>query len=67
MAECGGFTLTDIRWQDLKSVKIDAGIAGAHLTLDAFFSPDLASASTGTTAYVYEGLGKDQAEALYRI
>jgi hypothetical protein len=63
----GGFTLTDIRWQDLKSVKIDVGIAGASLTLEAFSSPDLALASTHTTTYVYEGLRKDQAEALYRI
>jgi hypothetical protein len=63
----GGFTLTDIRWQDLKSVKIDVGIAGARLTLEAFSSPDLASASTRTTTNVYEGLRKDQAEALYRI
>ena len=63
----GGFTLTDIRWQDLKIVKIDVGLIGARLTLEAFSSPDLASASAQTTSFDYEGLRKDQAEALYRI
>ena len=63
----GGFSLTDIRWQDLKEVKIEVGIIGARLTLAAFASPDLASASAQTTVSVYEGLRKDQAEALYRI
>ena len=63
----GGFTLTDIRWQDLKEVKIEVGMIGACLTLAAFASPDLASASAQTTAFVYNGLRKEQAEALYRI
>jgi hypothetical protein len=63
----GGFTLTDIRWQDLKEVKIEVGMIGARLTLAAFASPDLASASAQTTVFVYDGLRKDQAEALYRI
>ena len=63
----GGFTLTDIRWQDLKNVKIDVGIVAASLTLAAFASADLASASAQTSTFVYEGLRKDQAEALYRI
>jgi hypothetical protein len=63
----GGFGLTDIRWQDLKEVKIEVGIIGACLTLAAFASPDLASASAQTTTFTYNGLRKDQAEALYRI
>lgn len=63
----GGFTLTDIRWQDLKEVKIEVGMVAACLTLAAFASPDLASASAQTAAFVYGGLRKDQAEALYRI
>jgi hypothetical protein len=63
----GGFSLSDIRWQDLKEVKIEVGIIGARLTLAAFASPDLASASAQTTTFVYDGLRKDQAEALYRI
>lgn len=63
----GGFALTDIRWQDLKEVKIEVGIIGACLTLAAFASPDLASASAQTTTFIYNGLRKDQAEGLYRI
>jgi hypothetical protein len=63
----GGFTLTDIRWQDLKEVRIAVGVVGARLTLTAFSSPDLASASGQTRTFVYDGLRKDQAEALYRI
>jgi hypothetical protein len=63
----GGFALTDIRWQDLKEVRIEVGVVGARLTLTAFASPDLASASGRTTSLVYDGLRKDQAEALYRI
>ena len=63
----GGFSLADIRWQDLKEVRIEAGIVGACLTLAAFASPDLASASAQTVTFVYDGLRKDQAEALYRI
>jgi hypothetical protein len=63
----GGFTLADIRWQDLKEVRIEVGVVGARLSLAAFASPDLASASARTTSYVYDGLRKDQAEALYRI
>ena len=63
----GGFTLTDVRWQDLKEVHIAAGIFGATLTIIAFASPDLASASGPTRLLVYEGLVKPEAEAVYRI
>jgi len=63
----GGFTLTSVRWQDLKEVTIEVGVISARLTLAAFASPDLASASAQTTVFVYDGLRKDQAEALYRI
>jgi hypothetical protein len=63
----GGFSLTDIRWQDLKEVNIRVGIIGASLTIVAFASPDLASASAQTVTQVFEGLRKAEAEALYRI
>jgi hypothetical protein len=63
----GGFSLADIRWQDLKEVRIAVGIIGASLTMTAFVSPDLASASAQTVTFIYDGLRKDQAEALYRI
>jgi len=63
----GGFTLTDVRWQDLKEVKIEAGIFAATLTVVAFTSPDLASNSGPVRVLVFEGLVQSQAEALYRI
>jgi hypothetical protein len=63
----GGFDLTDVRWQDLKEVHLRVGILGAVLTLTAFTGPDLASASGPTRSLTYEGLEKDQAQALYRI
>jgi hypothetical protein len=63
----GGFDLTDVRWQDLKDVHIHVGVLAARLQLTALESPDLASASGQTRTLVYEGLVKDQAQALYRI
>jgi hypothetical protein len=43
------------------------GILGASLRLTAFTSPDLASSSDETRLLEYQGLRKDQAQALYRI
>jgi len=63
----GGFDLTDVRWQDLKEVHLHVGIVGASLQLTAFTGTDLASASGPTRVLIYEGLRKDQAQALYRI
>ncbi|HEY6451190.1 MAG TPA: SHOCT domain-containing protein [Steroidobacteraceae bacterium] len=63
----GGFDLTDIRWQDLKEVHLHVGLFAATLTLTAYISPDLSSASGPTRQLTYEGLAKEQAQALYRI
>jgi hypothetical protein len=63
----GGFDLADIRWQDLKEIHLHVGVLGASLQLTAFNGPDLASASGPTLSLLYEGLRKDQAQALYRI
>jgi hypothetical protein len=63
----GGFDLTDVRWQDLKEVHLRVGLVGAVLTLTAFSGPDLASASGPTHTLIYDGLNKEQAQALYRI
>jgi Short C-terminal domain len=63
----GGFDLTDMRWQDLKDVHIHVGVIAARLHLIALESPDLASAPEQTRSLIYEGLRKDQAQALYRI
>jgi hypothetical protein len=63
----GGYDSTDIRWQDLKETHIRAGIIAADLTLVAQASTDLNIASGGTRVYTFEGLVKDQAQAIYRI
>jgi hypothetical protein len=63
----GGFDLVDVRWQDLKDIHLHVGILGASLQLTAFTGPDLASASGPTRSLLYEGLRKEQAQALYRI
>jgi hypothetical protein len=63
----GGFDLTDVRWQDLKEVHLRVGILSASLELTALVGSDLASAAGPTRTLRYEGLLKDQAQALYRI
>ena len=63
----GGFDLTDVRWQDLKEVHLRVGILGASLQLTALAGSDLASSSGPARVLLYEGLRKDQAQALYRI
>ena len=62
----GGFDPQDVRWQDLKEVRIRVGIFGADLTITAFTSPDLAV--TGQTRVLqFTGLRKVEAETVYRI
>jgi putative oligomerization/nucleic acid binding protein len=63
----GGFELADVRWQDLKEVHLRVGVLGASLRLTALVGSDLASASGPTQTLLYDGLPKDQAQALYRI
>jgi len=63
----GGFDLTDLRWQDLREVHIHVGVVAASLRLVADASPDLPSAASQTRTLSFEGLRKDQAQALYRI
>ena len=63
----GGYDTADIRWQDLKETKIRAGIFAADLTVIAQSSSDLNIASEVNRNWTYEGLRKDQAQALYRI
>ena len=62
----GGFQPQDVRWQDLKEVRLEAGIFGADLTIVALPGPDLAI-SGGVRTLSYTGLRKTQAEAVYRI
>ncbi|BFG81439.1 hypothetical protein PTKU46_94730 [Paraburkholderia terrae] len=62
----GGFTPVDMRWQDLKTVQIKAGVFGSDLTVTALSQPDLASGG-GLITIMFDGLRKDEAQAVYRI
>lgn len=63
----GGFTTEDIRWQDLDDAQLRVGIIGATLTVTAYASTDLASASAGTArTLVFTGLRKAEGQAVYR-
>jgi hypothetical protein len=63
----GGYDSADIRWQDLKETRIRAGIVAADLTLVAQSSSDLNIGSEVNRVWTFEGLHKDQAQAMYRI
>jgi len=63
----GGYESADIRWQDLKETRIRAGILAADLTLIAQTSADLNIGSEVNRTWTFEGLRKDQAQAMYRI
>jgi len=63
----GGFTTHDVRWQDLDDAQVRVGIFGADLSITAFASTDLASATPGTARTVtFTGLRKAEAQAVYR-
>jgi len=62
----GGFEVEDVRWQDIKEIHIRVGILGADLTMVALATPDLAVAGQIRRVF-FEGLRKEQAEAVYRI
>jgi hypothetical protein len=63
----GGYDSADIRWQDLRETRIRAGILAADLTLVAQASSDLNISSEINRVWTFEGLRKDQAQAIYRI
>jgi hypothetical protein len=67
----GGYSVSDIRWQDLEDVDLRVGIIGADLTVRAGKSTDLApGASGGASGYQtlqFTGLRKAQAQSVYRI
>jgi hypothetical protein len=63
----GGYDSADIRWQDLKETRISAGIFAADLTLIAQSSSDLNIGAEVNRVWSFEGLHKDQAQAIYRI
>ncbi len=63
----GGYDSEDIRWQDLKETQIRAGILAADLTVIAQSSADLSIAAAVNRVWTFNGLRKDQAQAIYRI
>jgi hypothetical protein len=63
----GGYDSADIRWQDLKETRISAGIIAADLTLVAQSSSDLNIGAEVNRIWSFEGLNKNQAQAMYRI
>jgi hypothetical protein len=62
----GGFTPVDLRWQDIKSVRIQAGVFGSDLTITGLTQPDLARDGSAISM-TFDGLRKDDAQAVYRI
>jgi hypothetical protein len=64
----GGFDVITIRWQDLEEVTLHVGIISAQLALRAGKATDLASlGAQGAQLVQFDGLRKDQAQAVYRI
>ena len=63
----GGYDSADIRWQDLKETRISAGIFAADLILIAQSSSDLNIGAEVNRVWNFDGLHKDQAQAMYRI
>jgi hypothetical protein len=63
----GGYDSADIRWQDLKETRISAGIFAADLILIAQNSSDLNVGAEINRVWSFDGLHKDQAQAMYRI
>src|SRR5213082_481456 len=63
-----GFDVSTIRWQDLEEVTLRVGVIGADLTLRAGKATDLASlGAQGSQRVEFQGLRKEQAQAVYRI
>ena len=64
----GGFAVTSIRWQDLEEVTLRVGMIAAELSVHAGKATDLASmGATGAQRVEFQGLRKEQAQAVYRI
>ena len=64
----GGYDVTTIRWQDLEEVTLRVGMLSADLAVRAGKATDLASLGAGGSQQVeFQGLRRDQAQAVYRI
>jgi hypothetical protein len=62
----GGYSPTDMRWQDIESAHLRVGIFGADLTITSRGRQDLASSGQAMGAITTLGLRKTQAEQVYR-
>src|ERR1700759_4048371 len=63
----GGYDSAEIRWQDVQESRRRAGIIAAHLPVIAQSSSDLNIGAEVNRVWSFEGLHKDQAQAMYRI
>jgi len=62
----GGFTPTDVRWQDVEEAHVHVGMLAASLAVKALQRQDLASADRQGGVLGATGLRKGQTEAVYR-
>jgi Short C-terminal domain/Bacterial PH domain len=62
----GGYRVNDLRWQDLKDVRLNVGIFGADISVTVLDQSDLASGEQTGGSLLLHGLRKDQAQAVYR-
>ena len=63
----GGYTLADVRWQDLRDASLRAGTFGADLTVVALTNEDVAPVEGSGVTVTFAGLRKEQAQDVYRI
>jgi len=67
----GGYSLYDVRWQDLRDASVRAGIFGAMLDIASIASDDFGSGAHAGgqpgTRYGFSGLRKAQAERVYSL
>jgi len=64
----GGFDVATIRWQDLEEVTLRVGMLSADLSVRAGKAADLASrGASGSQRVEFQGLRRNQAQAVYRI
>jgi hypothetical protein len=61
-----GFTVQDVRWQDLREAQLQVGVFGATLTVSADQGNDLAGAEGTARVFSFTGMRKDQAQEVYR-
>jgi len=63
----GGYTPSDVRWQDIDDASVSAGIFGATLSITSLASDDLASRGQTAGRLLIGGLRKEQAQQVYTL